>query len=274
MQLANAPSKIVEAFAVNGQKNTIPVASQIPITPGAASYNDGFPPLTMTPVTAGGVPPSGLDMNGILNEATALDWWMSAGAGFPFDATFAATVGGYPKGARVLNAASNGYWLNTLDNNSTNPDTGAAPTGWIPDSKRAVASVYAAAQQTLAIGNSKVLWDTVEFDTLGLWDAANKRFKAPWAGVYRLSGYIYLPSPASGQNLTTQVYKNGTLAKQCFQFPQVTDQALGYPFDAMISCVAGDYLETFMDIPTIAVLAGQVGNNESYVFGQLEYMGT
>ena len=84
MQLADAPAKIVEAFAVNGSKNTIPVPTQIPITSGAASYNDGFPPLTMTPVTSGGIPPSGLDMNGILNEATAVDNWMSAGAGFPF----------------------------------------------------------------------------------------------------------------------------------------------------------------------------------------------
>lgn len=274
MELVNAPSKIVEAFAVNGSKNTIPVASQIPITPGAASYNDGFPPLTMTPVTSGGVPPSGLDMNGILNEATAIDNWLSAGAGFKFDATFAAAVGGYPIGARVLNAAGNGYWFNLVDNNSTNPDTGTSPTGWVPDSKRAVAGVYASAQQTLAVGNSKILWDTVEFDTLSQWDAADKRFKALWAGVYRLSGYVYLPAPAALQNLTTAIYKNGALAKQCFQFPQVTDQALGYPFDAMISCAVADYLEAFMIIPTTSVLAGQVGSNQAYVFGQLEYMGT
>ena len=62
----SAPVQLTLGFAENGTKNTIPNASQIAITPGAASYNDGFPPLTRTPVAAGGVPPFGEDMNGIL----------------------------------------------------------------------------------------------------------------------------------------------------------------------------------------------------------------
>jgi hypothetical protein len=277
MQLSNAPPKIVEAFAVNaapsggyGGKRTVPVPSQIAFRPGAASYNDGFPPLTMTPLP-GGVPMSGLDMNGILNEATAIDWWKSAGAGWVFDATFAAAVGGYPAGARVFMANGQGYWLNIADNNSVNPDTGSAPTGWIPD--RAAASVYASAAQTLAIFNSKVLWDTVEFDTFGLWDAANKRFKALWQGIYRLTGSIYIPASA-GQNLSTMIYKNGALAKQACQFPQVSNVALSLPFDAQVYCNEGDYLETYMNIQQTAVSAGAgSGSNAPYVFGQIHYLG-
>ena len=47
---------------------------------GAASYTDGFPPLNFTPVAAGGVPPYGADMNGILKQMTAMGamgagWW-------------------------------------------------------------------------------------------------------------------------------------------------------------------------------------------------------
>lgn len=136
MQSSNAPSKIVLPFAENGNKNIIPVDSQIGITAGAASLEDGFPPLTMTPVAAGGVPPSGLDMNGILNEVSAIVRWANAGGGYAYDSDFAtdANVGGYPKGARVMRSDGTGYWFNTAENNVTDPESaGAAAAGWVPD---------------------------------------------------------------------------------------------------------------------------------------------
>src|SRR5258707_1114170 len=104
--------------------------------------------------------PSGLDFNGVLNAISALSFWFNAGAGFPFDATFAATVGGYPIGSRVLRADHSGYWLNTLDSNMNNPDAGGA--GWMPEAS-ASSSVYASAQQTLAVGSSKIRFDSLEF---------------------------------------------------------------------------------------------------------------
>ena len=267
MILSSAPPKIQLPFAASGSKNTIPITTG---TPGAASYTAGFPPVTMQPVSGGGIPPSGLDFNGILNETSAIDNWVSAGAGFQFDSVFAAAIGGYPQSARVVNAAGTGYWRSIIDNNSNNPDTGGA--GWVPDSMRAAASVYASAQQTLGTGNSKVLWNTVEQDTFGLWDATDKRFVALWAGFFRLSGAIYLPAPAA-QNLSASVYKNGSLAKQCSQFPQVSNVPLSYAFDAVVLCAVNDYLEAFMNVPDASVLAGQVGSNQAYVFGQIEYMG-
>ncbi|HYG45602.1 MAG TPA: hypothetical protein VEA17_21965 [Bordetella sp.] len=129
MQASNAPSKSAVPFAESGTKNTIPVESQIGVTPGAASFTDGFPPLTMTPLAAGGVPPYGADFNGIFNFLSAAVRWAQAGGRYPFDAAFAADVGGYPKGAVLAAASGNGSWLNLIDNNSTNPDTGGA--NWI-----------------------------------------------------------------------------------------------------------------------------------------------
>jgi hypothetical protein len=43
MQLSNSPGKLVLPFANSGNKNSIPVDSQIGITPGAASLADGIP---------------------------------------------------------------------------------------------------------------------------------------------------------------------------------------------------------------------------------------
>ena len=133
MNLSSAPSKIVLPFANSGTKNPIPVASQIGITDGAASLTDGFPPLTLTPKAAGGVPPFGQDMNGILYAVSAVVRWANAGAGYVYDSAFAtnANVSGYPKGARILRTDGEGYWINTVDGNTTDPEAGGA--GWYPD---------------------------------------------------------------------------------------------------------------------------------------------
>ncbi|WP_147400254.1 hypothetical protein [Achromobacter sp. K91] len=128
MQASNSPTKSAVPFAQSGTKNTIPVASQIGVTPGAASFTDGFPPLTMTPLAAGGVPPYGADFNGILNFLSAAVRWGQAGGRYPFDVDFSTAVGGYPKGAVLAAAGGNGSWLNLVDNNTTNPDAGG--TNW------------------------------------------------------------------------------------------------------------------------------------------------
>lgn len=129
MNSSDTPSRIQLPFADSGAKNVIPVASQIPITPGAASYTDGFPPLTMLPIAAGGIPPFGTDVNGIFNIVTAIQRWQSAGGLFKFDAIFASAIGGYPKGAVLIKADGTGMWINQTEANSTNPDSGGA--GWM-----------------------------------------------------------------------------------------------------------------------------------------------
>lgn len=133
MQTSSQPKLLPIPFADAGSKQDIPNDSQVGITAGRASYSDGFPPLTRTPLAAGGVPPFGTDFNGVLNDITAAVRWSQAGAGYPFNAAFATAVSGYPKGARIPNSTLDGFWLNTTDGNSANPEnTTAALTGWVP----------------------------------------------------------------------------------------------------------------------------------------------
>ena len=140
MQLSNAPAQIVEAWATAGSKtNPIPVPSQVGITPGAASWTTGFPPLCDTPLASGGIPPSMQDMNGGLYQMSAVDVWMCAGGGFPYNSTFQSAIGGYPNGARVLMASGGGYWVSTVDNNMTDPDTGGA--GWASADENAITAL-------------------------------------------------------------------------------------------------------------------------------------
>jgi hypothetical protein len=132
MQLSSLPAKIAAIFAASAaptSKNTIPLTQAGILQPGQASFDVGFPAVTMQPAASGGLNPYGQDFNGILNAVTAVEMWQSAGGFFPYDATFASSVGGYPKGSILSRVAGTGFWLCTTDNNSTNPETGGA--GWI-----------------------------------------------------------------------------------------------------------------------------------------------
>lgn len=128
------PTLISEGFGTGDGSKTypIPLASQIGITDGAASYADGFPPLTRTALGAGGIPPNGEDINGILYTATEHIAFLNSGGLYAFDAGQASAIGGYPAGAMLRAASSTGFWLNQSANNSTNPDTTATLTGWYP----------------------------------------------------------------------------------------------------------------------------------------------
>lgn len=133
MQSSNKPSKLVIPFSNEGGRSSIPlVKSGI----GTASLTEGFPLETRTDRDAGGIPPSGLDFNGILYLLSAINRWDQAGAGYIYDGTFAndALVNGYPVGARVLRTDGRGYWLNTTENNVIDPESsGAVAAGWVPD---------------------------------------------------------------------------------------------------------------------------------------------
>lgn len=108
---------------------SIPTSSQTGVTPGAASLQDGFPPLTFTPISAGGIPPFGQDMNGILNQVTAWLRWLQAGGAVGYDSNFQTAIGGYPSGAIVGSTKIPGLlWRSIVDNNTSNPDSGGA--GW------------------------------------------------------------------------------------------------------------------------------------------------
>jgi hypothetical protein len=152
MQTSSSPKKLPVPFADAGSKQDIPLDSQIGITGGRASYTDGFPPLTRTPLSAGGIPPFGTDFNGVLNDITASIRWQNAGSNYPFDGAFAASVAGYPKGAVIPSSLYDGYWLNTTEANSANPEvTNGSLTGWVPVETYGVTTVAGLAASSVTL---------------------------------------------------------------------------------------------------------------------------
>lgn len=131
MRAVDIPPKITVAwaqFAGTATYRPIPVPSQITVQPGAASFTDGFPPLNFVDPDAGGIPPWGADMNGILNVITQWSRWQSAGGVVSYDPAFSTAVGGYPNGAVVMARDGRAIYECFLDNNTASPEAGG--TGW------------------------------------------------------------------------------------------------------------------------------------------------
>lgn len=128
------PTTITTPFAEAGRKRVIPTASQIGITDGQASYTDGFPPLTMTPLASGGIPPAGMDFNGIFNAITSHLRYTNGGGLPKFDTDLSAKVGGYPVGAVLQDDLGKNSYINIVDGNSTNFNSNPASIGtlWMP----------------------------------------------------------------------------------------------------------------------------------------------
>jgi hypothetical protein len=217
------PTLITEGFGTGdaGKTNPIPVASQIGIKDGAASFTDGFPPLTRTALGAGGIPPDGEDMQGILYMITALQAWMCSGQPFPWSNAQSTAIGGYGVGATVINAAGDGYWLNTTANNTTNPDAGGA--GWVPAFNYGATAVTTTggtvtltltqiAKNVISVAGALTSNATLVFPASidGDWIVANNT-----TGAFTLVGKVAggtnsVSIPQAGPNAPTIVYSNGT----------------------------------------------------------------
>lgn len=224
MQSSNIPSKIPLPFAYaagGSYVNPIPTASQIGVVNGRASLHDGFPPLTFTPIGAGGVPPFGSDMNGILNEITAIQQWQQAGGMFFYDSAFSTIIGGYPKGA-ILQATSasglayGGLWISTVENNTSNPDTGGA--GWqslafeglvassLVSNTTTIAAAQAAYPIITIVGTLTANGTVILPNTVGQWIINNNT-----TGAYTLTAKTAAGTGVTlTQNASTYVFGDGT----------------------------------------------------------------
>ena len=131
MKYSDNPKFMPVAFGINGQRQTL--QSDSVTGTSLASYNAGFPPITMINKDAGGIPPQGKDFNQILFELSSSAQWSQASGLFPYNADFATSIGGYPMGALVVSAGGSSIYQSTTDNN-TNALTG---DGWVKISTQA-----------------------------------------------------------------------------------------------------------------------------------------
>lgn len=123
------PKLLSKPWASDGLKNNIPAERGGGLAQEAATYAEGFPSITMTPISVGGKPPSGKDMNGVLYEISAHTVWQNQGGRYRFDQSFCDAVGGYPKGAVLINDTLDTEYISLADANTHNPNNGGNNAG-------------------------------------------------------------------------------------------------------------------------------------------------
>ena len=117
------PKLLSKAWASDGLKNNIPAERNGGLAQEAATYAEGFPNITMTPISVGGKPPSGKDMNGVLYEISSHTVWQNQGGRYRFDQALCDTIGGYPKGAVLINDTLDTEYISLVDANTHNPNS-------------------------------------------------------------------------------------------------------------------------------------------------------
>lgn len=126
MNNSTPPVKIYTAFAQNATAGYITAVPQTTAVPGAFSWSLGSGPETFIPPGSGGTAPLGDYFNGLQFQITDNLRWIQAGGWFKYDATFASNIGGYPNQAIILKDDASGFYVSTVDNNMSNPNTGGA----------------------------------------------------------------------------------------------------------------------------------------------------
>lgn len=124
------PKLLSKPWASDGLKNNIPAERGGGLAQEAATYAEGFPSITMTPISVGGKPPSGKDMNGVLYEISAHTVWQNQGGRYRFDQSFCDAIGGYPKGAVLINDTLDTEYISLADANTHNPNNGGNAGKW------------------------------------------------------------------------------------------------------------------------------------------------
>ena len=138
------PKLLTTPFAANGAKNEIPLqAVTVPGKTNMASWMLGFPPVTMMALEAGGMPPEGMDMNGVLNAISSHIVFQNKGGQYKFDAEFAEALGGYPAGVILVSDDFKSAYISLVDNNTENFNTASPITQWKAFAGEAAGNVQA-----------------------------------------------------------------------------------------------------------------------------------
>ncbi|MDS7935680.1 phage tail protein [Acinetobacter sp. V91_7] len=126
----NNPTLIALPFAFNGKRNKIENERQSGQDLEDATWSIGFPPITMTAVEEGGLPPKGLDFNGLFYELSDNTVFLAKGGRYQYDADYAKAIGGYPQGAILLSVDRTCEYISLIDGNLSDPNDEANSESW------------------------------------------------------------------------------------------------------------------------------------------------
>lgn len=120
--------------AAAGNVDAIPNSLGPSDPPQAASWTQGFPAVTMTPLAAGGIPPRGQSFNGVLQDITEHLVFIGGGGQYKWSTAYVAAKGGYSIGDVIQSDDGLSSYISAVNSNTTNFNTTPASIGvqWIP----------------------------------------------------------------------------------------------------------------------------------------------
>lgn len=192
MLYTDIPARLVKAFAALATGTYVRAIPTTSGDPNAASLNLGFPPNTFVDEGAGGVPPDGRDMNGILKTISAWSNWQAAGGPVFYDSTFSTAIGGYPKYAILASTTSGRLWQSTVDSNTTDPDAGGA--NWT----QLTALNGSPNSESVTLPNGKIYKDGAISGTLSAGSSYTITFATPFPTSCRSAQVTGINASASG----------------------------------------------------------------------------
>lgn len=126
------PDLILVPFAANAPAanvDAIPVSLGPSDPPQAASWSQGFPQVTMTPLAAGGIPPRGQSFNGLFQDITEHLVFIGGGGQYKWTQAYVTAKGGYSKGDVIQSNDGTFSCVSLTDNNTTNFNTTPSSIG-------------------------------------------------------------------------------------------------------------------------------------------------
>ena len=210
-------------FAENSiVKNDIP-AEPVGGSSNLASWRAGFPPITMIPIEAGGISPSGADFHGILNAISRHTFFQQAGGQYRFDAELSVAIGGYPKGTVLQTNDGKSSYVSLIDNNTTdfNDDPSSIGIAWAPWAGSVKDQVNA--DWNAASGKAQIL-NKPHLSAVALSgnynDLSGKPDLSLKADKTQLAGYLPLTGGTMNGNITTGSFgtRYGIGEYQCLTF--------------------------------------------------------
>lgn len=137
------PHIFAELSAAETAKNVIPNINPTPAN-GLWDFRSGAQPVNAKdPKTAGGVPPKVGDLQGVLYHLSLHTNFQYTGGLYRFEPTYAAAIGGYPKGVVLQSNDGMSSYRSNKDANTTDFNTTPSSIGvdWMPYAGAAFASL-------------------------------------------------------------------------------------------------------------------------------------
>ena len=122
MKSTDSPALFPQPFARDADPRL--VNTSLPETTtdkGRVSILGGFPELNFTPLSSGGEPVNGVDMQTLFHMLSIVARAAEAGQIRPWSAAYAQQIGGYPTGAVVSSSSPGVLYVSLIDDNLTDP---------------------------------------------------------------------------------------------------------------------------------------------------------